>query len=182
MSTGKKIMAEVRPEPIKASKATIWAHAERVAIALKFAPGDAIEPVVARLGGRIHYKNVPPGEAKPESIVVKSSKNFTIFLPTMTSPTRDRFTIAHELGHLFLHYPRIAREHPNDWMVATRWVDEDDPDQQRAEWEANWFAAAFLMPKDAFSQAYKSESLGEVADTFGVGAQAAKIRAKSLGL
>lgn len=170
------------PIPIRASKPSVWAHAEKVAIALGFAPGDPIEPIVARLGGKVNYKNVSPGEKKPESMVVKSQQDFTIYLPTMTSPARDRFTIAHELGHLFLHYPRIAREHPGELMVATRWVDEDDPVQQRAEWEANWFAAAFLMPRDAFVEAYENETADDVADSFGVSLQAVEVRAKSLGL
>jgi Zn-dependent peptidase ImmA (M78 family) len=33
---------------------------------------------------------------------------------------------------------------------ATRWVDETNENLKRAEWEANWFAAAFLMPSGAF--------------------------------
>jgi Zn-dependent peptidase ImmA (M78 family) len=172
----------VRPEPIRASKASIWLHAEKVASALSFAPGDSMEPVVARLGGRIRYKNAPPGDAKPESMIVKASKDFTIYLPTMTSPARDRFTIAHELGHLFLHYPRAAQQHPGEPMGATRWVDETDPDQQRAEWEANWFAAAFLMPVHPFTEAFNDEDIEEVANRFAVSVQAAKVRAKSLGL
>jgi predicted transcriptional regulator len=175
-------MAGIRPEPIRASKASIWAHAEKVATALRFAPGDSIEPVVARLGGRVRYKNAPQSCSIPESIVVRSSKDFTIYLPTMTSPERDRFTIAHELGHLFLHYPRVKRLHPDEEMIATRWVDESDPEQQRAEWEANWFAAAFLMPKDAFIQTFQREDIEDLAQKFGVSVPAAKVRAKSLGL
>lgn len=115
-------------------------------------------------------------------MVVRSSTDFTIYLPTMTSPARDRFTIAHELGHLFLHYPTLARDYPGQVMIATRWVDDDDPDQKRAEWEANWFAAAFLMPANAFTQAYRCESPEEVSDSFGVSMQAVTVRAKSLGL
>jgi predicted transcriptional regulator len=179
---GRFLMAGIRPEPIRASKASIWAHAEKVALALGFQPGDSIEPVVAHLGGRVRYKNPPRGVTIPESIVVRSSKDFTIYLPTMTSPERDRFTIAHELGHLFLHYPRIKRMHPDEEMIATRWVDENDPEQQRAEWEANWFAAAFLMPRTAFELAFEKYEIDDLASTFGVSVQAATVRAKSLGL
>ncbi|MGY3441125.1 ImmA/IrrE family metallo-endopeptidase [Bradyrhizobium sp. USDA 4473] len=178
-------MAEVvRPEPIRASKMSVWAHAEKVAAALKFEPGDSIEPVVARLGGRIRYKNEPSsGGAIPESIRVRASNDFTIYLPTMTSPERDRFTIAHELGHLFLHYPRVRKSNPEAEMIATRWVDESDKDQQRAEWEANWFAAAFLMPRAPFMKAFRDDNdLDELAERFAVSVQAATVRAKSLGL
>lgn len=67
-------------------------------------------------------------------------------------------------------------------MHATRWVNEADKDQMRAEWEANWFAAAFLMPKEVFEEKIKSTSLQDAANFFDVSMSAAKIRAKSLGL
>ncbi|RDI52409.1 uncharacterized protein DUF955 [Microvirga subterranea] len=67
-------------------------------------------------------------------------------------------------------------------MVATRWVDENDPNQKRAEWEANWFAAAFLMPATAFQQALATRgSLKSVANFFGVSARAAEVRLETLG-
>lgn len=56
--------------------------------------------------------------------------------------TRARFTVAHELGHLCLHWgyprPRLAPEaqKPNDPSA-----------KGRVEKEANQFAAAFLMPR-----------------------------------
>lgn len=56
--------------------------------------------------------------------------------------TRCRFTVAHELGHLFLHWsfprPRLApdAQKPNDPSPSGR-----------VEKEANQFAAAFLMPR-----------------------------------
>jgi len=69
-------------------------------------------------------------------------------------------------------------------MVATRWVDETDRVQQRAEWEANWFAASFLMPSDDFRVVFRgsSGSISRVASKFTVSEPAAKIRASSLGL
>ena len=100
----------------------------------------------------------------------------------MTVPERDKFTIAHELGHLILHYPLVARENPGVPMCATRWVDESNADLVRAEWEANWFAAAFLMPSDEFIARYQSGGLSPAALRFKVSVPAAKIRAKSLGL
>ncbi len=94
---------------------------------------------------------------------------------------RDRFTIAHELGHLFLHYPQFKASNPSIPMKATRWVDASDPEQQRAEWEANWFAAAFLMPGGAFSACWRGV-VRDAASRFAVSTQAAEIRAKDLGL
>ncbi|WP_281408259.1 ImmA/IrrE family metallo-endopeptidase [Methylobacterium sp. WL6] len=107
-----------------------------------------------------------------------------MFLPSITSVVRDRFTIAHELGHLFLHYPLATASNRGAVMVATRWVDEENQDLRRAEWEANWFAAAFLMPSQDFIKSYRSNlnSVEVTAVEFGVSSKAAGIRAQSLGL
>ncbi|WP_245443046.1 ImmA/IrrE family metallo-endopeptidase [Methylobacterium terrae] len=97
---------------------------------------------------------------------------------------RDRFTIAHELGHLFLHYAMIVRNFPGAMMIATRWVKEDNDDLKRAEWEANWFAAAFLMPAAKFKKCLEENDghVNVVAVQFGVSPKAAEVRAQSLGL
>ncbi|OCI91569.1 hypothetical protein A6U85_24115 [Agrobacterium sp. 13-626] len=178
-------MAEPKLDPTRASKDQIHAFAESLAQQLGFGPGDDVEPLIRRLGGKIEVKNPLnyPGQF-PESIIVKSSTDFTIFVPSLTSVERDRFTIAHELGHLALHYPAFSQKYPGVQMVATRWVDETDQDQKRAEWEANWFAGGFLMNGEIFRQAYEasSGSLALVALRFGVSKSAAEVRAKNLQL
>ncbi|MBE7183429.1 MAG: ImmA/IrrE family metallo-endopeptidase [Methylobacterium mesophilicum] len=173
-----------RPIPTRAFKQQIHDFAERMSLALRFGPGDAIEPLVYRLGGKIALRNpIEFDDQIPESIVVRSTSDFVIYVPSMTSPERDRFTIAHELGHLMLHYPLFAKKHPNVPMVATRWVDETDKVQQRAEWEANWFAAAFLMRKDDFIRiSNELKTLEKVAAAFAVSMSAAKIRAENLNI
>lgn len=169
------------PIPTRASKANVWAFAEEIAHNLGFEPGNPIEPIVAEIGGRISYDN-PIDEDIPETIRVEPSSQFEIFLPALTSATRDRFTIAHELGHLFLHFPLVQEAHPGKGMRATRWVDATDPDLERCEWEANWFAASFVMPAVAFEDAYKNLDITDVASIFGVSQKAVEIRAKSLQL
>jgi predicted transcriptional regulator len=171
------------PIPTRLLKAKVHSIAENAAARLKFKPGDAMEPLVVRLGGRIEYKTAEVTATKlPESIVVRSMNDFTIFLPSVTSVVRDRFTIAHELGHLFLHYPIVAAAGAGVVMTATRWVKEDNEALKRAEWEANWFAAAFLMPSEEFSRIYQSmdRSSDLTAAHFGVSPKAAEIRAQSL--
>lgn len=173
----------VAPIPTYAIKPLVHRLAENAAEKLSFGVGDPIEPLVRRLGGSIEYKTAheQPGRL-PESIVVRARNDFTIFVPTMTSPARDRFTIAHELGHLFLHYPMVIKANPGAVMAATRWVDENDSVQKRAEWEANWFAAAFLMPTESFSEALSRwpDNLHRVAAHFAVSTSAAEIRKSSL--
>ena len=78
------------------------------------------------------------------AIYVHGRGDFDIVLPQFTSPLRDRFTIGHELGHYFLHSRQGERP-----LVAYR------QGSGRLEWEANWFAAGLLMPKDEFLRAAK---------------------------
>lgn len=166
-------------------KAQIHALAETLAHKVEFKHTDPIEPLVVKLGGRIEYKTADyETDRLPESIVIDAINDFTIFLPSVTAAVRDRFTIAHELGHLFIHFPIVQKTHPGDGMYATRWVDESNPDLIRAEWEANWFAAAFLMPEVIFRSVFRSlnGSLELTSVQFGVSIMAATIRAKTLNL
>ncbi len=170
------------PMPTRASKNAVHNYAEKLAEKLDFEPGASLQALIKKLGGRLEISD-PFAEDIDESMHVKGKRNFTIYISNFTSDRRDRFTIAHELGHYLLHYPPILKDNPKVEMKATRWVDETDKDQMRAEWEANWFAAAFLMPEKAFRAKYGHHvDIGEIADHFKVSVSAAKIRAQSLGL
>ncbi len=84
------------------------------------------------------------------------------------SCTHARFTAAHELGHLFMHSGDSVH------YARTKHADETtDP-----EWQANQFAACFLMPEAGFR---KCATIQEAMQTFGVGYRAANARARSLG-
>jgi Zn-dependent peptidase ImmA (M78 family) len=162
-------------------KSAIFELAESVAADLAFQPGDNINRLVASLGGKIVVKDVLLQE--PEhcgTLYVSGPDNFKIIVPSHTSPVRDRFTIAHELGHYFLHYLMAHEEDelPHRALIAYR------KDSDRVEWEANWFAAAFLMPSDPFTQEYERTDgdLDRIAEFFRVSTAAAKVRAKDLGL
>ena len=106
------------------------------------------------------------------TIYVHRKNDFDIVLPDYSTPRRDRFTIAHELGHFFLH----------SWM-GERPLKAARNGSDRAEWEANWFAAGLLMPKAQFKSAHgEKRSLSWLADRFDVSEHAAKIRCSVLGL
>lgn len=166
---------------IRATKDRVESFAEELAKQVNFNPGDDIEDLVRRAGGELVVGSSGHGDAESGSIVVRAMDDFTIYLSQHTSSKRDRFTIAHELGHLLLHFKPLLKEHPGATMRATRYVDEGDSEQQRAEWEANWFAAGFLMPRNEFTKAYQ-DNPRFAADMFKVSLSAAKIRAKSLNL
>lgn len=172
----------VQPSGLGAPKASIQKFAEDVAKKLEFRFANNIESVVARLGGEIVVGSSGDGDQVSGSIIAKAIDDFTIFVSPLTSLKRDKFTIAHEIGHLLIHLNAIKKADPDAQMRATRWVDEDNPQQQRAEWEANWFAASFLMPTDDFTDTYNENGLEETSLIFGLSESTIKIRAGSLGL
>jgi Zn-dependent peptidase ImmA (M78 family) len=102
--------------------------------------------------------------------------------------TRQRFTIAHECGHLQLHAGKMyvdARVNFRD-AVSGLAIDHE-------EIEANAFAAALLMPQDHVlteirkaSKRHESHDVtvivDELARAFVVSKQAMEIRLKNLGL
>lgn len=85
------------------------------------------------------------------------------------SGDRQRFTTAHELGHLVLHPVRRSRITP-----------------AQAEAEAHRFAGAFLMPREraeeAFSDGFMLRDLAELKRRWGISIQALVKRASGLGL
>lgn len=164
----------VDAQPCNLSKSVIEKFASDFARNIGVRVGAPLEPVIERLGGVILYiSNSEFDRTGGASIFVKSLGSFTIFLPDYTSPLRDRFSIAHELGHLALHYPLLRKP-----MKAARYG------SNRAEWEANWFAAGFLMPEAEFRREFENRDhdIAEVATKFVVSEQAAEVRARSLAL
>ena len=85
------------------------------------------------------------------------------------SDPRARMTVAHELGHLLMHTRQPV------FHYKTRTKDRTlDP-----EWQADYFAAALLMPRNAFR---KMRSVAQARAAFGVSRQAALRRARDLSI
>lgn len=161
-------------------KAVVDKFASDLAYHLKYEPGADLLPVVEGLGGRISILDVSDFSELPSgSIRIEREGNFEISLAAHTGPMRDRFTIAHELGHYFLHYlyPNKNGQHI-ERLEAARYG------SGRVEWEANWFAAGFLMPSETFISQFNAVhgSLPVLASIFGVSQESARIRASFCGL
>jgi Zn-dependent peptidase ImmA (M78 family) len=171
----------VRAEASQLTKLQVWALAESVANQLDFKPCGEIAEIVSKLGGKVKVQDTLLQDPEHSgSLFVEGPDDFTIVIPSHTSQARDRFTIAHELGHFVVHYlwrrQTLGLEVPK--MMALR------KDSDRVEWEANWFAAAFLMPADQFraKHAHLQGDLDDLASAFCVSRSAAEVRARSLGL
>lgn len=166
------------PIPSFVSKSGVWAFAERQRERAGLVNGFDLADVIHKNSGSVEYIDVFDYD-QTDAIVVEYDGSFRIRLSSQTSALRDNFTIAHELGHRLLHWPKVKQMYPGDGMKATRWVDPNDKEQQRCEWEANWFASAFLMPAEQFREVH---STGLAAETFGVTQAAVDVRAKTLGI
>jgi len=89
---------------------------------------------------------------------------------------RQRYTIAHELGHFCLH--RHLQTTFED-QIFFRGVESC-----KKEWQANEFASAILMPEDEFRAMVRlgKNDIEGLAQEFEVSTLALRIRAKSLGM
>lgn len=100
-------------------------------------------------------------------------KTNTIFVNEDDSLNKQRFTIAHEIGHAVLGHGSSPRTK----------IRYNQTNFQFKEYEANLFAAELLMPIEAINYMIKQTeiSLKEMAEVFSVSNQALEIRLKRLG-
>ena len=80
------------------------------------------------------------------------------------SPNRQRFTIAHELGHYFLHTDILRQGAHVDTVVTMLQRDQGTAlGTMNIEIEANQFAAELLMPRHLIDDYLNTEGLGSTA-------------------
>lgn len=142
-------------------------------------PIDDIDALVCKLGGSIQtLNNIHDGA------VIKDGNSFRILVSPFQDEKRRRFTIAHELGHLFLHMGYLTN--------SALWERQNDNVYHRIgnseqEYQANEFAASLLMPRDRYLEVldqYTEKNqvdTAEVANYFHVSIEAASNRGKFLG-
>ena len=171
----------------------IGSAADEIRKALDLPDGDFnIEEVVSRLNGFISYFS--GYEAGMTEEVVKSGgqefsdvhADFVIRINEGNVKTRQRFSIAHELGHLFLHMRYLT----DTWyaLPAGKSYQRELGSYSMTEEEANEFAGAFLMPEHHFVKIANETSsnthyiLDKIAQHFNVSISAASNRGRNLGL
>ncbi len=67
---------------------------------------------------------------------------------------RSRFSVCHEIAHVVLHYPELMKlsRIPHTHTALLRSSSRTHPVYFDTEWQANAFAAAFLMPAIALKE------------------------------
>jgi len=109
--------------------------------------------------------------------MVKNSKNEKkIFINNQDIPSRQRFTLAHEIAHILLHHDNLDVEFD---VVDYR----NNGISTRKESEADSFAASLLMPTERAIRVWNFfEDVDDFAEEFNVSKMAASIRLRNLGL
>lgn len=135
---------------------------------------DFLELVMPQIYDNFSYEIVHPDELKNEYGVTYPEKNVIklredVYENAISGVGRDRFTVAHEIGHYIMHKPgslKLARS------VNVKNV----PAYKDPEWQANTFAGEFLAPPHII----RGLSVKEIAMCCGVSLDCARIQLKNL--
>ena len=140
------------------------------------------------------------GASHSGEIKVDNERNIHIWINPFDHPNRQRFTLAHEIGHLINDViPNLEQVDICDEFIDDAKTLKRDGRQHPAEFRANDFAARLLMPEDLIvSEGIKilesaqsaSGSVGlpsdifldKMANKFKVSRQAMQIRLENLGI
>ena len=149
-------------------------------------PPVPVEKIAKNLGAVVRYS--PLDDEISGMIYIKKGTPI-IGVNSLHHPNRQRFTIAHELGHLVLHRDKIEGTVHVDKVFAVLMRDVDAAAGMDAiEIEANCFAAALLMPEVLLRSSLRSRVLDiddekplvELAQKFRVSRQAMEFRLGNL--
>lgn len=148
-------------------------------------PPVDVEKVAAQLSIRVEQADL---DEDCSGILIRSDEDGAVIGVNWDHhPNRQRFTIAHEIGHFLLHkggtfidkgtYARFRDQQSGSGTVSE-------------EKQANQFAAALLMPAEWVKEAFKAHpfdpadgsALQDLADAFQVSTQAVMFRISNMGL
>ncbi len=162
------------PKPCLLSKDTVDQVAAKIARTVGYEPGADLEKIVEKLGGKL-LSQAWDEATEGGSLEVYPGKKprFLLRISPFAGALRNRFTIAHELGHYFLHSG-----------VGTKPIKVMREGSDRVEWEANWFAAGFLLPATRFKSDWRKAKgdIGRLIHLYQVSGFAIELRQEYLGL
>lgn len=148
-----------------------------------------IEEAVKQLDGEITVNPCLDESIEAKISATEDAHSFIIECPKKlnTDEGNVRFAIAHEIGHLFLHM--LQFDGNGAYTINGNFYRGKD-NSSLTEWEAEEFAAAFLMPKNVFQMEVDSvwadddieNKISELAKKFGVPFKSIITRGKGLGI
>ena len=149
------------------------------------APPVPVEKLAKLKGAVVRYE---PFQGQMSGLLYKSKAidQAIIGVNALDPGFRQRFTIAHELGHLLLHEDTDLQVDQHAFLAFRNLKSSSTNDPK--EVEANQFAATLLMPEELLRQCVLDlegdrdleNSISKLAQQFGVSEQAMTIRLTSL--
>jgi Zn-dependent peptidase ImmA (M78 family) len=140
-------------------------------------PAIPVEKIAKKEGATVTYQ---PFEGNLAGMLVNTPGNVVIGVNSTHPLTRQRFTIAHELGHLFLHANSIDGVHLDRDFRVHRRDSNSSLAVDKLEIEANRFAAELLMPHSMIMQ--DIEGMFDVEDPHEVRVLAARYEVSPLAM
>lgn len=139
---------------------------------IKTAPLD-IDALVNLMGISVVYDDLPKDTS---GSLTKTADGWVCQVNKSHHPTRQRFTLAHELGHYILHRNKHTEFIDHSYYRQTE-------DSNTMEFEADSFAAHLLMPENDMRYYINnvSSEVANIAQHFNVSPSAVRIRAKQIG-
>ena len=161
--------------------------ADQVRKELRLSIPTDVRLAVASLGGRIQEMTL---DDMPYEAAVRKTENqsFEIRLRNGIGIQRERFSLAHELGHLFIHMGFQTDDTKWESIQPGESSERARYGVSESEYEANEFAAALLMPESIYRQTIyrltedNKVDMSKVADQFGISVAAARLRGQWLDL
>ena len=143
---------------------------------MRASPPTDLMGLAADLGIAIEYADMGEISGKIERTLVDGKAGFTITLNSAHAPTRQRFTLAHEIAHFIKHQKQLEAGNIVDNALYRSLLPEP------MEWEANRYAAQLLMPLSAMKKLWIEGVRAPLlfAVRLGVSEQAAEIRLSQL--
>ena len=124
-----------------------------------------VDCLAERLGIKVHYEDL---EDDYSGLLVIRDGQALAYINSKHHPNRQRFSLAHEIGHFVLHESRRTDKENAYVDKSMRLYQRSDRGYSRMEWQANVFAAQVLMPSTLlrskiFDEGYDLEDEHDVA-------------------
>lgn len=147
---------------------------EIVTTFLNRAPID-LQTMATRLGIAVTAPRNLPSDVSGS--IRRQGDGYLIEINGNDAPRRQRFTLAHEIGHYLLHRDMLDGGIEDDRMYRSRLSDQ-------VERQANRLAGQILMPPGLVMTAWRAgaRDISRLADTFDVSEKAMEIRLQELGI
>ena len=107
---------------------------------------------------------------------------FQILVNENDAKIRQRFTIAHELGHYFLHKETLEKNQLLIDAIMYKTYDTELNANKDEEKDADYFAGALLMNEILLRKIRNGNTITELAEIFDVSVSAMTVRLDVLGL